>query len=260
MATKVRLVAMRQETGYAPLGVLGYCLSRSNFLAPVWAGLEHPMKEVEHAPEAKLQDVIVSILAGCRGIAPINTRLRPDVALAQAWGRERFAEQSTLDAMAEEQVKQLRQGAMGLFRRESGVFAHKFGKEWLWLDIDLTPLPISKHAEGATKGKFAKKTATDDNWRACMPPNIMRPSFRISFLANRKAVPLMFRSSKHLGFGSSSPSVRKSAAFCAVMAALAVIPMLTLLCKRIGKCLPKAKEGFVRKPLHAVSHPQPGRT
>jgi hypothetical protein len=29
--------------------------------------------------------------------------------------------------------------------------------EWLWLDIDLTPLPISKHAEGSTKGKFGKK-------------------------------------------------------------------------------------------------------
>jgi hypothetical protein len=165
MATKVRLVAMSQETGYAPLGVLGYCLSRSNFLAPVWAGLEHAMKEVEHAPEAKLQDVVVSILTGCRGIGQVNLRLRPDVALAQAWGRERFAEQSTLartlDAMAEEQVNQLRQGAMTLFRRESGVFAHNFAKQWLWLDIDLTPLPTSKHAEGATKGKFAKKTVTD---------------------------------------------------------------------------------------------------
>lgn len=195
MATKVRLVAMPKETGYAPLGVLGYCLSRSNFLAPVWAGLEHPMKQVEHAPEEKLQDMMVSMLTGCRGIAQINTRLRPDVALAQAWGRARFAEQSsvarTLDAMTKVQVNQLRQGVMALFRRESGVFGHDFSQQWLWLDIDLTPLPTSKHAEGATKGKFAKKTATDGSWRVSMRRSITKRSSRSSSLASRKVGLLM---------------------------------------------------------------------
>jgi hypothetical protein len=99
MPTSVRLVDMPNETCFAPLGVLGYCLTRTQFLAPVWAELKLPLKEVDHAPAAKLLDVVVSILAGCRAIGQVNTRLRPDVALAQAWGRERFAEQSTLRAV-----------------------------------------------------------------------------------------------------------------------------------------------------------------
>jgi hypothetical protein len=100
-------------------------------------------------------------LAGCRAIAQVNTRLRPEVALARAWGRERFAEQSTLtrtlDAFSATQVAQLRRGSEALFRRESRVLRHDFVHDWLWLDIDLTPLPISKHAEGSTKGKFDRK-------------------------------------------------------------------------------------------------------
>ena len=198
MATRIRMVAMPQETGYAPLGVLGYCMSRRDFLAPVFAGLALPMKQVAHAPAAKLLDVVVSILSGCRGITQINTRLRPDVALAQAWGRVRFAEQSTvartLDAMSEVEVKQLRQGTTALFHRESGVFRHDFGQRWLWLDIDLTPLPISKQAEGSTKGKFAKKTATVGNWPASMPRSITRRSFPTSTLASRTAARPMCRS------------------------------------------------------------------
>ena len=96
MATIVRLVPMPTETSFAPLGVLGYCLSRTGFFKPLWDDLQVPLKTVEHRSEAKLLDVVVSILAGCRAISQINTRMRPDLALAYAWGRERFAEQATL--------------------------------------------------------------------------------------------------------------------------------------------------------------------
>ena len=37
------------------------------------------------------------------------------------------------------------------------LLRHDFAEDWLWQDIDLTPLPISKHAEGSTKGKFNSK-------------------------------------------------------------------------------------------------------
>ena len=43
------------------------------------------------------------------------------------------------------------------FRRENRVLRHDFAQAWLWLDIDLTPLPISRQAEAGTKGRFAKK-------------------------------------------------------------------------------------------------------
>jgi hypothetical protein len=116
---------------------------------------------VDHAPEAKLLDVVVSILAGCRSIAQVNTRLRPDIALAHAWNRDCFADQSTLtrtlDTFGTTAVAQLRHGSEGLFRRESHVLRHDFARELLWLDIDLTPLPISKHAEASTKGKFEQR-------------------------------------------------------------------------------------------------------
>jgi hypothetical protein len=161
MATIVRLVEMEEETQFAPLGVLGYCLTRTEFLAPVWAELSLALKTVEHTPSAKLLDLLVSILAGCRAVSQVNTRLRPDVALALAWGRECFAEQSTLtrtlDVFNSEELTHLRQGSEALFRRHSRVLRHDFSQDWLFFDLDLTPLPISKNAEGSTKGKFAQR-------------------------------------------------------------------------------------------------------
>jgi len=161
MPTVIRLVDMPNETAYAPLGVVGYCLTRTRFLTPVWADLALPLKTVDHSPQAKLLDVLVSILAGCRSIAQVNTRLRPDTALARAWGRDCFAEQSTLmrtlDAFTTTEVDHLRRGSDVVFRRESQTLRHDFTADWLWLDIDLTALPISKRAEASTKGKFDRK-------------------------------------------------------------------------------------------------------
>jgi hypothetical protein len=191
MATIVRLVPMSTETSFAPLGVLGYCLSRTGFFKPLWGNLQMPLKTVEHRPEAKLLDVLVSILAGCRAIAQINTRVRPDVALAYAWGRERFAEQATiartLDACGAEQVRQLRAGNETLFRGESFSLRHDLAADWLWLDLDLTPLPISKQAENSTKGKFGEKTAMAASWHGSMPRSITRRCFPRSIPATRRA-------------------------------------------------------------------------
>jgi len=159
---------MPEDTQFAPLGVLGYCLTRTNFLAPAFAEVRLPLKTVDHAPTDKLLDVLVSILAGCRAIRQINTRLRPDLALAHAWGRSCFADQSTvartLDGFSPLQIAQLRQGTDQLFRRESRTLRHAFEQDWLWVDLDLTPLPPSKHAQGSTKGHIGrKKTAMAAN-------------------------------------------------------------------------------------------------
>jgi hypothetical protein len=194
MATIVRLVPMPTETSFAPLGVLGYCLSRTGFFKPLWSDLQVPVKTVDHRPEAKLVDVVVSILAGCRAVAQINTRLRPDLALAYAWGRRRFAEQATvartLDACGVEQVRQLRAGSEALFRRESFSLRHDLGADWLWLDLDLTPLPISKQAESSTKGKLGEKTAMAASWHGSIPRSSTRRCFARSIPATRKAARL----------------------------------------------------------------------
>ena len=167
MTTKIRLVAQHTETNYAPLGVLGYCLQRTGFLMPIFSALELPLKTVRHSPTAKLLDIVVGILSGCRAIEQVNTRIRPDAVLAQAWGRDEFAEQSlladTLNAFDPVTVTQLRQGGEHWYRTHGRLFQHDFATDRLWLDIDLTPLPITRSAEASTKGKFAKKTAMAAN-------------------------------------------------------------------------------------------------
>jgi hypothetical protein len=110
-------------------------------LGPAFAEVRLPLKPVDHAPTDKLPDVLVSILAGCRAIRQINTRLRPDLALAHAWGRAYFADQATvartLDAFPPTHIAQLRQGTGHLFRRESRTLRHAFENDWLWLDLVL---------------------------------------------------------------------------------------------------------------------------
>jgi hypothetical protein len=198
MRTKIRLIPMPGETGFVPLGVLGYCLTRTKFLEPMFSGLELQIKKIDHEASDKVLDVLVSILAGCRAIYQVDTRLRPDLALAQAWGRGQFASQSnlarTLDAFGEETVGQLRQGSEALFRRESRTLRHNFEQEWLWLDIDLTPLPASKSAQGSAKGKISgKKIAMVANWLGCMRPSTTKPYSHSSILVSSIAVRLISR-------------------------------------------------------------------
>lgn len=226
MHPTIRLVAMPEETNFAPLGVLGYCLMRTSFLAPVLQAVTVPLKTVDHAPAAKVLDVLVSILAGCRAITQINTRLRPDLALACAWGRPQFAAQATvartLDSFSDDHVAQLRHGCELLFRRESQTLRHPFAEQWLWLDIDLTPLPASKYAEASTKGKISpKKTCMAANWHACMPRSTTRRSSHGSTQATRPVPRPTFRSSTRSRLFSDLGKSRRLARSCARMVALA---------------------------------------
>lgn len=253
METVIRLVAMPDETGFAPLGVLGYCLTRTEFLTPVWATLQLPIKTVDHAPAAKMQDLLVSILTGCRSLSQVNVRLRPDLALARAWGRSQFAEQSvlarTLDAFEDEHITQLRHGCDALVRQESQVFRHPFSAEWLYLDVDLTPLPSSPHAEGSTKGKFAKKTATVASWPACMRRSTTKHCCRASISAKRIVGPPMSRRLRRLRACWASPRSSAPGPSYAQTPALAATPMLIGPSRPAGKYWPKAKAASGHKPL-----------
>jgi hypothetical protein len=224
----VRLVPMPMETAYAPLGALGYCLMRSHFLDALRQALTLPMKTVDHRPQDKLVDALVSLLSGCRAIAQINSRLRPDLALAHAWGRQQFADQATitrtLDAFDAVQIDQLRAGSEALLRRESLSLRHNLVADWLWLDIDLTPLPISKHAEGSSKGLFGEKTDTAANWRGCMCRSITRRCLRGSIRAGRRAVPVTYRRSANWTPFWLSLRPSASARSCAPMPASAAMP------------------------------------
>ncbi len=228
MRPRIQLMDMPEETSFAPLGVLGYCLTRTDFLAPVFPDLRLPLKTVDHAPASKLLDLLVSVLAGCRAIVQVNTRLRPDLALAQAWGRPCFAEQSTLartlEVFTPVHVAQFRQGSETLFRRESRTFRHAFSADYLWVDLDLTPLPASKHAEGSTKGKISgKKTRMGGNWRGCMHPSIMRPCSHACTPARSTAVRPTSPSCRRWTSISGSGWTRRRARSCAPIRALGVM-------------------------------------
>ena len=236
----VRLVPMPMETAYAPLGALGYCLMRTHFLDNLWQTLTLPMKTVDHRPQDKLVDVLVSLLSGCRAIAQINSRLRPDLALAHAWGRQQFADQATitrtLDAFEGVQIDQLRAGSEALLRRESLSLRHNLAADWLWLDIDLTPLPISKHAEGSSKGLFGEKTAMVANWRECMRRSITRRCFHGSIQAGRKAARVTCRRSSNWLASWLSPRPSASGRSCAPMRASAAMPTSMPCWPMTGRC------------------------
>ena len=56
MRPTIRLTTMPEETHFAPLGVLGYCLTRTHFLEPVFKNGRLPLKTVAHSPASKLLD------------------------------------------------------------------------------------------------------------------------------------------------------------------------------------------------------------
>ena len=71
-------------------------LQQQDFFAPLREHVQLDCKTVVHAPHEKLLDIVVSMLADCASLKQINTRLRPDTVLAAAWGRDGFADQSTI--------------------------------------------------------------------------------------------------------------------------------------------------------------------
>jgi hypothetical protein len=162
--------AMTSHTQFAPLALLGYRLHQRDFFAPLRERLQLQQKRVLYTPYDKLLTCLVSILSGCHAVSQIDTRIRPDTALAQAWGLEHFAQQSTvadtLDCFTDLHVHQLREATGQIYLCEGQAPRHDSAREGLLiLDIDLTGLPASQHAEGSTKGYFSgKKGGTAGNW------------------------------------------------------------------------------------------------
>jgi hypothetical protein len=176
---RIVLARLEQSTFFAPLVALGFWVREMDLLTPVFAALRfgQPLHTVH--PQAALLDLWVSMLAGCRSVSAINTTVRPDCLLAQAWGRSCFSEQSTiarvLDACRGEQVSQLREGVQGLYRWIGQAPRHPWGLFPLTLDIDLTGLPAGRQAEGSTKGYFSgKKGGAVDSCVASAPPTTTR--------------------------------------------------------------------------------------
>lgn len=82
----------------ATLAAVGLKLQALQLLAPIREKVKIAQKKIKHEPLDKLQDALITILAGAHGLCEINTRLRADQALQRAFGREARADQSVVQA------------------------------------------------------------------------------------------------------------------------------------------------------------------
>ena len=158
---RITTVRMKETTQYAPLCVLGAHIRHQDILSPILSRMEFPERMHIKEPWHAILDLWISILAGCRSVSQVNTKIRPDHLLAKAWGRDCFHEQSTLarvlDACSVEQVMQLRTGVEAISRWIGQAGQHPWHEKALMVDIDLTGMPAGRKAEGSTKGYFSGK-------------------------------------------------------------------------------------------------------
>lgn len=158
MEPQLTIAPLETWTSHGPLVALGYLWQRWDWWSPVYSRVTFPPPTHCDHPVAALLDLWVGLLAGCEVVAQVNTRLRPDPVLAQAWGRPLFYEQSTiarvLEACTPVQVAQLRAATTSLYHWLGQAPRHT-GATPLDIDIDLTGLFASARADGSTKGYFS---------------------------------------------------------------------------------------------------------
>ena len=152
---------MKQYTRFsaqASLAIVGMHMSQMGLWQAVERQVQIKQKVVRHRPIDKLKDAFINILAGGHGLVETNLRVRSDVALQRAFGRQTCAEQSTisetLNACNATTVTQMQAALRELYRAHSQGYRHNYAATDQLLDIDMTGLTAGQQAEGATKGYF----------------------------------------------------------------------------------------------------------
>ncbi len=144
-----------QGSGHASLCLLGSYLREQGFFQPLEARLHLRQKALKYTPVQKLEMLFIALLAGTKAVSQSNFILRPDPALYGAFGLPGCAEQSviadTLDGMTEADLSALREAMGDVFAQYSQARQHHFHHALLVLDVDLSPLPASRRAEGAER-------------------------------------------------------------------------------------------------------------
>ena len=174
-------------TGRASLCALGEYLRRHCFFAPVREQVQVPQKTVRHRPIEKVLDGLLGILCGAKTIAQSNITLRVDPAVQRAFGRTGCAEQSTiartLQASTAETVAQLSRVSWYYLKRYGQTPHHRFAACMLWVDVDITPMPIGAKAEGSertwmgrNRSKTGRKTLrlTASDYREILHETLLR--------------------------------------------------------------------------------------
>ncbi len=153
------------HTGRASLCALGEYLRRRCFFAPLREQVTIAQKTVRYRPIDKILDALVGILCGAKTIAQSNVTMRTDPAVQRAFGRTGCAEQSTmartLRACTTDTVAQLERVSWYYLKRYGATPHHRFDERLLWVDVDVTPMPIGAKAEGSERtwmGRNRSKT------------------------------------------------------------------------------------------------------
>jgi hypothetical protein len=146
-------------SGHASLAAIGNYLHQIDLLSPIREKVRIAQKTIKYTPFDKLRDAFVLLLTGAHRMVEINTKLRADPVLCEAFGMAGCAEQSvvqdTLDACTDQNVEEMRQAMNTIFRKHSRAYRHNYRKQWQLLDLDLSGRECGKTAEDATKGYFA---------------------------------------------------------------------------------------------------------
>jgi hypothetical protein len=148
------------DSAHASLCLLGRYLRQIGFFQPLEERVQIPQKVIKYTAVQKLEMFFISLLAGAKAVSHANLTLRVDPALWRAFGLPGCADQAgiahTLDAATEADVSALREALADTFRHYSQARQHDFTREPLVLDLDLSPLPASRHAEGSTRGYMGR--------------------------------------------------------------------------------------------------------
>jgi hypothetical protein len=155
------------NTQYAPLAALLAYYEAEKALEPLQS-VTSAAQSGDFTLAEKLEQTLVSILAGCEYISLVNPQLRPERKLAQVKRIACFADQSTLsrglDDLTQMNLGQLEAAVRQISDRCSRTRQHDW-RAFLELDFDLSALPCGQQAQGGRKG-FAsgKKTGLCANW------------------------------------------------------------------------------------------------
>jgi len=121
-------------------------------------------KTVRYRPIDTLLDALSGILCGAKTMAQNTVTIRTDRAVQRACGRSGCAEQSTiartLRACTAENVGQFNKVSWYYLKCYGATPRHRFHDTRLWVDIDLTPMPIGAQAEGSERTWMGRNRST----------------------------------------------------------------------------------------------------
>lgn len=182
MCIEISFTDNQVNTHYAPLAAILAHYHAQNAFEPL-KQMPIAVKKRDFSPADKLEQVLISILAGCETLSEVAPRLKSETALASVCGWPRFADQSNLsrllDALSLKQIEPLRQATTTIWQSHSQVKLHDW-RSYLWLDYDLSGLPCSPRAQESQKGYFSgKKTPPDASWHVSAPSDTARQSGRV---------------------------------------------------------------------------------